>query len=126
MVVYLLTGLALAVALYATWRSYVHVGSPKAFAELRARIEALEFSAGHLSDLVTREQRRQLAAEARAAKAGKNAHDTELAREAAALLTAPPAAPAPSPPESPEVARARMKAALRVKAGLAGNLLPPR
>lgn len=69
---------------------------PRATQELVARIELLEIRAQQLGDLVTREQRRALAADARAAKLAKHADQEDLAAQARAVIET--AAQQPTPP----------------------------
>jgi len=124
MLVNLVSGLALVLALFSAWFSWTRSRIPpqlKAFYDLQSRVEALEFRAQQISETITREQRRQLAADARDAKASKKNSNEVLAQEALALLHAPPATPA-TPAKSPEEERAAYKAQLRQRANLSRNL----
>lgn len=97
----------LAIAL--AWRG------PRAQHALAARIETLEIRVQQLGELVTREQRRAIAADARAAKLTKDHQRQNLAEQAAAVIAAaqqPHEAPAPAPAPT----REQLKAELRRRA----------
>lgn len=98
-----LLGSVLAVLL--AWRG------PRSTQELVARIELLEIRAQQLGDLVTREQRRALAADARAAKLAKDHQRADLAEQAAAVI-----AEAQQPREAAPMSREQLKAELRRRA----------
>jgi len=122
--IYVLVGLAISLALFSAWRAHVPPQQRNVY-DLQVRVADLEFAIAKLSESITREQRRALAAGARDAKDAKHNKHEALAAEAAALLSTTPATLA-TPTKSPQEEHAARKAALRVRAGLTGNLLPPR
>lgn len=101
------------IALVALARSFVPPQA-RAVQELAARVELLELRAAQIGEAFTARERRQIAAEARAAKAEKAEQRRNIAEEAAALLLQQQqqAHQVSQQPETREQLKARLRAAL--------------